>query len=1014
MSQKGRLSEEQLVDKSLYEIGGKFEKSMLPGLEVLKAYTLELGKMHDQYKDSGSLKEFIKVKEKENKVVDELTTAQKLQVQIENNLIKTIERKKLASSSSSKALFREKALLNNMNKSLRDNARLNASSTSLIDKARIKRDQLARSLQSLIVKKELNNKLSKKEEASLRKLSKEHTKYRKAVEVAKKSTGQFQDNVGNYPSVVGNAIGVFKRFIPLVGAGFGLREAWNFANEIQETVREAKGVEFAFRNIGATGVIAFDRIKKSTRGLLSDLDIKKSIVEFDNFNLSAEALDTVLEFVAVRSTQTGKSFEYLRDSAIEAISKESVRRADNLGLSQKELNDKIKEGATFLEAFGEIAEREIREAGNILDEAADAQQRYNAAFENFKVSSGGGFFKQVTDGWYGIKTAVVETMTDVNDASDGFWDFLKNLGLASRGYGAFVKGQAIVRKEDEKRKTLINEIVSAGQKLGKTNAELEMIKKNLNQLEANSNGRNVFKFNSEDLTRELEQYNQQLEKTKEKQKALTIADLRKKIEKLTLSQEDLTLSDKKRANEIKNQIKLYQDQIDSLTKLDDKKKKQKDFAFEVAKFRIEQDIKEKNEIIKSEESSNKQILEAIIQREKLEAHLAEETKDKMLSVKNLSANERILIEEKYSAELIEIAKRTDKALDDLQTKMFSDADAADKAVFNLTSDTWEDDIEIQKQGIKAYAELLGFDGEKALEEYVKKHGYSFDAIKEFYNSLDDRATESAKRRKELERDVANSTADFVNSLFDTQIQKYDEQIFELERKYGLEYDLAEGNEKQQKLIRLREEQDKKKIEDKRRKELRKQAIFNKLFQAGMIYSSTAQAAAAALAPPPFGLGPLAGASLLPFIYANGALQVATVLAQPIPKYFKGTDNHPGGWAEVAEVRPEVIKEPGKDPYIIHDRSIVDLPKGTQVIPSVEEYQKLFAGSQIASLEMNARKATTYTEKESFDKTQLNKLIEQNERIIDATKKSKTNVSVTQAKPIDFDYEEFRRRNITWS
>ena len=50
---------------------------------------------------------------------------------------------------------------------------------------------------------------------------------------------------------------------------------------------EAKGVEFAFERLGVAGVEAFVKVKASTRGLLSDLEIKRSLIEFDNSKRSS-------------------------------------------------------------------------------------------------------------------------------------------------------------------------------------------------------------------------------------------------------------------------------------------------------------------------------------------------------------------------------------------------------------------------------------------------------------------------------------------------------------------------------------------------------------------------------------------------------------------------------------------------------------------------------------------------------------------------------------------------------
>ncbi len=202
------------------------------------------------------------------------------------------------------------------------------------------------------------------------------------------TVGQFQRNVGNYS-------GAFKKFGKNVLAAFGIVGGVsmlagvirNIAQESIALANEAKGVEFAFGRIENSAAI-LEQARAQTQGLLSDLDIQKSIVEFDNFGLALEQLPELLEFVAVRATQTGKSFEQLRSSLIEGLSKKSKLRIDNLGISLEELNAELKKTPVFIEAVANIAKRQLAEAGDVIKEADKAQQRYNATVSNAKVLFG--------------------------------------------------------------------------------------------------------------------------------------------------------------------------------------------------------------------------------------------------------------------------------------------------------------------------------------------------------------------------------------------------------------------------------------------------------------------------------------------------------------------------------------------------------------------------------------------------------------------------------------------------
>lgn len=76
--------------------------------------------------------------------------------------------------------------------------------------------------------------------------------------------------------------------------------------------------------------------------------------------------------------------------------------------------------------------------------------------------------------------------------------------------------------------------------------------------------------------------------------------------------------------------------------------------------------------------------------------------------------------------------------------------------------------------------------------------------------------------------------------------------------------------------------------------------------------------------------------LVALVGALGAAQLATIIAQPIPKYAKGTDNHPGGLA--------IVGDGGKHEAVVTDRgayitpnvpTLIDLPRRAKVIPDVD-------------------------------------------------------------------------------
>ena len=80
----------------------------------------------------------------------------------------------------------------------------------------------------------------------------------------------------------------------------------------------------------------------------------------------------------------------------------------------------------------------------------------------------------------------------------------------------------------------------------------------------------------------------------------------------------------------------------------------------------------------------------------------------------------------------------------------------------------------------------------------------------------------------------------------------------------------------------------KELDNKKKKIEREQAIRARILSSFGIIASTAQAVIGALAPPPTGLGPVAGIPFAIAAGAVGALQMATLLSAPLPKASRGT------------------------------------------------------------------------------------------------------------------------------
>lgn len=204
--------------------------------------------------------------------------------------------------------------------------------------------------------------------------------------------------------------------------------------------------------------------------------------------------------------------------------------------------------------------------------------------------------------------------------------------------------------------------------------------------------------------------------------------------------------------------------------------------------------------------------------------------------------------------------------------------------------------------------------------------------------------EAARRVKdaliELEQQSIQAIIEIGNSRFEADQAQINSRIQQLQDQKDLEIKLAGDNADAK--VRIETEYTKKVTDQQRllRESQRKQAIFQKALAVTQIGINTALAIVGALAPPPIGLGPVLGIPLASVIGALGAVQLAVALTKPIPAFADGTKSSPEGLALVGERGAELLKFPGGGEQLVTGPSIVDLPRGTEVLTNQDTVSEL--------------------------------------------------------------------------
>lgn len=241
--------------------------------------------------------------------------------------------------------------------------------------------------------------------------------------------------------------------------------------------------------------------------------------------------------------------------------------------------------------------------------------------------------------------------------------------------------------------------------------------------------------------------------------------------------------------------------------------------------------------------------------------------------------------------------------------------------------------------------LYLFSGDERLEMEKKIAQLRVQLSKETTDKINADAEKELKERQKVEeakkkliQEAVNAIAEIGSSMFDRRIQEIEAEIDANQEAYDKKVEeidaLAEEDvitkEEAEARKRVAEEQSSARnaeLEKKKADLQTRQARFQKTIDITQTIAATALAVTKAL--PNLVLAALVG--------AMGAAQLATIIAQPIPKYAKGTDYHPGGLAIVGDAGKHEAVISGGKAYITPDTpTLMPIPKGAEVLPDIND------------------------------------------------------------------------------
>lgn len=410
---------------------------------------------------------------------------------------------------------------------------------------------------------------------------------------------------------------------------------------------------------------------------------------------------------------------------------------------------------------------------------------------------------------------------------------------------------------------------------------------------------------------------------------------------------------------ISNQTKGYQDRFAALDK------------YEKASVNL---IKQSSAEQRADAGDNSLKIRAINEKER--ADILQIKKDKQTKSAQIQKqiNDEVTKDQERALALLKggLAQEVSDFQDAQNQKLLSIDVARTKAVSKLTEDRtqrkisenqYQDDLLKIEQGAaieranvqvaaaeavvkaQAAAVALGFgsakDLQKSTDDLTKLQIQKDNLVTDTKIANVKRVEQARKQLAEKEKELADAAITLIQTVVDAgytnQLNALQEQSDQIDANADKEKKAIDSSNLSQqekadktKLLDAQVQAQKELISQKEKKIRQDQAKFDRAVSIARVIQATAIAVAEALTVP------IVGIALASVIGALGAVQLATILATPLPKYAKGTMNSPEGYARVSEEGMEGRIEPdGTFSLTPPTESITYLKKGTKIIPHMQ-------------------------------------------------------------------------------
>lgn len=464
------------------------------------------------------------------------------------------------------------------------------------------------------------------------------------------------------------------------------------------------------------------------------------------------------------------------------------------------------------------------------------------------------------------------------------------------------------------------------------------------------------------------------------------------------------------------QTQIIETQADEQAEIDKKlKDKMRTAEYNLAKYRLQQQINTLKETKDNEDLGWEERLAAqkefVLKSIELEAL----TRDYNTSPDNLEA-ENLLALEQYEDKKTAILQN---GIEERNKILKAGVDAAGDLYERLREDEQNEEDEkfwnnLISEGMNALATDLNVPVNTLYEEFNDLYEWDFQNFLAFSKKKVDQTQLEAEARKEALLETLSVIGQFGNAMFelgatihDRRIQRYDDEIEKNKDFYAQLLDNENLSLEERAALEAKRDAKERQLEKKRRAAEQEKARLQKAQQAFEVIINTSSAVVEALPNIPLAVA----------VGAIGAINLATVLATPVPEYAKGKGDYDNyeGFAIWGEKRREAkISKDGSveiSPKKISNH-LTHVKSDDIIHPNAEKFM-----SELQLDDVNARSynfVKTQTKLPEFNNSQVlaARLDNQTNRMVSALNKKKMSVKINQTLNIGDDLKFLERLNNT--